>query len=688
MGITLGIMKARLRQTLGDLLPYSLNIRKYGLRNDHFKNFFYLLNDRALYLGTVKKYLPFLLPRETISEQNIVKIIGRLSRNGDDLRTVNAFLKWTIVVFDYLDSTETIRKLYSVLFHYLGFSTTRASICHLLYFITRKEDVTPYRIRKLKSLVDQEKENRSLIGLLMVYNSFDKSVEVPVNVRLRDMFVFEHPDPAMKAELKQIKEYWGEKEQVRGMTKPRLRLPQKQSDVSGRKKKRSKETEEPHLDTISMMDLYNDLLHLQHSNQLQKILDDRKIQHLLVCNPNDDAIIRLSYYLGHQLLSTVRWNNNIDKPELQELLKKLLRLAQFSKSQLPIVNLFLREYLRSWNGIEFQDEILGLISFIKPADYEELYQNILLPLYRKYYVLDVTWKAKLINCYTGWLKNWALLDWRGHKEQEENETSDTDVDKITWMFEGLSLRVDYFVTIQRVIEHVDKISIVGLLAENDDPLLQHATLSFFELVANIPLQHDIPEIIVPSIDLVCRCFFSSNAMALSRICGIICQYVVAFSENDKKDDDWLSRHSPDYLTMFNTYVTDICNALWKNKSLTIGGNAMAFALSEENIENFTGICNTRGDDLGSFSSLTQSGSLTGFSKSFLNELENQQGKSIYHKEVVTAESLQQLQEQGGISIDYFEYRVKFLNYLTSKGLDGIQELLSSSMKSLIKYRRD
>lgn len=150
----------------------------------------------------------------------------------------------------------------------------------------------------------------------------------------------------------------------------------------------------------------------------------------------------------------------------------------------------------------------------------------------------------------------------------------------TWMFEGLSLRVDYFVTIQRVIEHVDKISIVGLLAENDDPLLQHATLSFFELVASIPLQHDIPEIIVPSIDLVCRCFFASNAMALSRICGIICQYVIAFSENDKKEDDWLSRHSPDYLTMFNTYVTDVCNALWKNKALKIGGNAMAFALSE------------------------------------------------------------------------------------------------------------
>lgn len=79
--------------------------------------------------------------------------------------------------------------------------------------------------------------------------------------------------------------------------------------------------------------------------------------------------------------------------------------------------MFLKEYLKSWNGIEFAEEIFGLIQFIKPDDYQEIYHDILLPLYRKYYVMNVAWKAKLINCYTEWLKNWALLDWRGHKEQ-------------------------------------------------------------------------------------------------------------------------------------------------------------------------------------------------------------------------------------------------------------------------------
>lgn len=148
------------------------------------------------------------------------------------------------------------------------------------------------------------------------------------------------------------------------------------------------------------------------------------------------------------------------------------------------------------------------------------------------------------------------------------------------MFDGLSIHVDYFETIQNIIEHVDKICVMGLLAENDHPLLQHATLSFFEMVSMIPQQHDIPEIIVPSVDLVVKCFFSLNAMATSRMCGIIRNYVNAFYHNDLKEDDWISRHSPQYLQQFNTFVTDICTALWRDKALTIAGNSTAFGLSK------------------------------------------------------------------------------------------------------------
>lgn len=91
----------------------------------------------------------------------------------------------------------------------------------------------------------------------------------------------------MKAELKQIKDHWGDDRDVLGMTKPRLRLPRKQEDPSSRKKsKHSEENDESAMDDINVMGIYNEIQQLHHSNQLQTILEDRKIQHLLVCNPN------------------------------------------------------------------------------------------------------------------------------------------------------------------------------------------------------------------------------------------------------------------------------------------------------------------------------------------------------------------------------------------------------------------
>lgn len=147
------------------------------------------------------------------------------------------------------------------------------------------------------------------------------------------------------------------------------------------------------------------------------------------------------------------------------------------------------------------------------------------------------------------------------------------------MFDSLSFDVDYFGMIQKFVEHVDRICVMGLLTENDHPLMQHAALSFFELVAAIPLKHDVPEIIMPAANLVHRCFFASNAMAVSRICGIIKQYKDAYIENEEKSEDWMSRHSSEYLKHFNVYTTDLCNSLWRNMSFSkLSGNG--FELTE------------------------------------------------------------------------------------------------------------
>lgn len=139
------------------------------------------------------------------------------------------------------------------------------------------------------------------------------------------------------------------------------------------------------------------------------------------------------------------------------------------------------------------------------------------------------------------------------------------IDRV-WLFRGLEFDVEYFSTIHHLIQHVDRISALGLVMESDHPLLQHACLSFFELVSSMSLAHDIPEIIIPAAPVVYRSFFSNTGMALSRICGIISQYKMAFEENDKQTGDWVARHTAEYLDNFNSYVMDICSSLWANVS--------------------------------------------------------------------------------------------------------------------------
>ena len=132
----------------------------------------------------------------------------------------------------------------------------------------------------------------------------------------------------------------------------------------------------------------------------------------------------------------------------------------------------------------------------------------------------------------------------------------------------MDFNTDYFQTIQHFIYHVDRLSVIGLIMEDDHPLLQHASLSFFEFVSSISIHHDIPEIIIPAAPLIYRSFFSISGMAVSRLCGIIYQYKRAFEENDRKIDDWVTRHSTDYLNNFNTHVMDVCSALWRNSAFT------------------------------------------------------------------------------------------------------------------------
>ncbi|KAI8356664.1 Mis6-domain-containing protein [Blakeslea trispora] len=667
-------------------------ITKFGLNQVEFNTLFEVIISGHLSLSLCKSLVELLLPRDDIADDYVIRIIGSVARKESRLDIISLLLNWTVTVFDVINTKRRLSNLYHVFFRHLKYQELRHSLCHVLYYLTKREHVTIYRITRLKEMIDSEKDDADLLALLLCYQTFDSTITVPPNARLADMLVFTSPLPDMRENLIKLRVFWKHdmepkthtfKDKIQIPSTKRVRLTKRQN---GPRIIAERSVESDHIDVAEVI---QNIESISLPEQLNMVLEKRSLQYSLLYEPSGTAVTRLSYYIIQILFDLLTSGNKKDtqKTEMARMLQVLLKFTRFTKTQLPAVQVFLFRYMKTWNGHDFQDEILELITYLKPTSFRELYQHVLKPLSRLYTVSDVKWKARLLLCYTNWLKNWAALDWKQHVDRCHEATLDDSVDRLTTFFGHLSFDVDYFQTIQRFVVHVDKLCIAGLLAEEDHVLLQHAGLSFFELVASISRQDDIPDIIIPAATFVHRNFFSTTAMAVSRMCGIIHQYKVAFEENDHKAVDWKSKHTQEYLEHFNTFMMDMCNSLWRNLGLCkTKEQTQAFSFSEKHIEQILELCQEKQVDPQRVLSITHSGGFVSLSKRFMEMIEKDEKVNKHHNKPITTYYLQELAQEGGVSIGYMDYRVEFLNHLTEMGLKGIPDLLYACMSSLIELK--
>lgn len=76
-----------------------------------------------------------------------------------------------MLVFDLLTSTHGIHKLYNIFFRHLAYESMRPSVVAILFRITRRDDVLPFRVRQLQTLrsLAQNANDQYLIALLLLY---------------------------------------------------------------------------------------------------------------------------------------------------------------------------------------------------------------------------------------------------------------------------------------------------------------------------------------------------------------------------------------------------------------------------------------------------------------------------------------------------------------------------------------
>ncbi|KAG0038181.1 hypothetical protein BGZ82_000862 [Podila clonocystis] len=588
---------------------------------------------------TTRKLVKILLPRQRVPENCAIRILGSLGKHLS-FSTQAALLRWIILVYDLFDSRSRFQRLYGVVFHYLSYETLRPLLCHILYYMTRREDVKPFRIRKLLDLQVTVGKEPALTGLLHIYKTYFPDL-ILTPLQLSNRTIFKCPDQPIATLISQIQDKWrtlnaslGHDTAFGGSKDPIERIGNKRQKLShipdalSVYRKGDDDSSIPLSQITSISSLVQHIDTLTLPDQLASILSNRLMQHVLTLQPSNSIVERISYWLGQELMDLWYWSDKTDTT-----------WARFGHILAKVVD-----------------------------------------------VTTVT-KSELLLCYTQLLTRWSQFKWNEYLKLGRGPRLPVEgVKDLRRLFSSLSPDIDYMETFHAFIHHVERLSVVALEVESDHVVVQHGVLSFYDLLSTLTATYRLPlAIVIPDSAIVYRTFLSDSAMAVSRMCGIVYQYKKAFevfeqelqnqyddlvqamieakiADGETVDEEDLPQPPPievkgynrEYVVLFNSFVMDICNFLWRNR---------AFNKSDKNSRGF-------------------------LMDRFLKDLEDYEGipadKRL--KAPPTSGALKESAVKGGLAMTIDEYRIQYLDSLEKDGCKGLAEFLFDCIANLYTRR--
>ncbi|XP_033099053.1 centromere protein I-like [Anneissia japonica] len=418
---------------------------------------------------------------------------------------------------------------------------------------------------------------------------------------------------------------------------------------------------------ISQITTFDELLvnldRLELPSQIAAVLQSPFLQHAVSCTRDENIVQRLSFWLyqtlHEELLDCDDAGNN---PRAEHLLQLLINFTEFLQEDVPVSESFLVKYLYVWNGLDYRPYILRLITRFRVHPFQRLNDLLLEPLRKLFFCSSVYFKCQLIYCLTELLRHYLEVELPKHRAaytrrkvggggDATDEHLEMNCDS---MFEEVldpELAVD---TIQQLIVFVDDISCVALQQENDHTLLLYHVFSFYELVSVIFRTYSIPFVSVPTPGIVYRAMLSNNAVALCRLCKVVCNYKEEFNTMKTLEHSSLKGNLKEGIKILNQYIIDISNALWRNMSFQGTSKTMIFDIPIDILER------SHVRHINVIFSIQHHMALSGYSYNFLKET---QADEKYHP----------IQIKGNI-------RIVYLQFLSNEGLNGIVEFINTFIK--------
>uniref|UniRef100_A0A8C2VQX7 Centromere protein I n=1 Tax=Chinchilla lanigera TaxID=34839 RepID=A0A8C2VQX7_CHILA len=609
--------------------------------------------------------LKCMIPATSISEDSVVKAVSWLCVGKCSGSTKLLFYHWLVAMFDFIDQKEQMNLLYGFFFASLQDDALCPYVCRLLYLLTKKENVRPFRVRKLLDLQAKMGIQPHLQALLSLYKSFAPtliSVSLPTRkiffknskdlwnsavlaVRLRNQSPFSEPLKLTlgPANFNPLRRKWNSHSVIPVLnsgscTKECGKKEMSLSDCL------SCDRSLP-LERLQSFPLLLQNIHcLELPSQMGAVLTSSLLLQYINCARDESLLLRLYHWLSQTLQEQCIWykvNSHEQRKEFTNLLDTIIRAECFLQEGFYSCEVFLYKSIPLWDGLCCQSQFLQLMSWIPFSSFSEMKPLLFDHLAQLFFTSSIYFKCSVLQSLKELLQNWLLwLSMDIYKKPVMSSPLETTL--------GASMN-----SVSKLIDYVGWLSTTAVRLESNSTFLLHFILDFYETVCDIYINHDLPLVVLFPPGIFYSSLLSLDTSILNQLSYIMHRYhknLIAAKKNElvqrAKSEFSFSTKT---CQQFNHYLTTMIGCLWTSKPFKKGIYIDPKILEKAGVAKYKNSLN-----------LVHHPSLLSYAASFLLE-------GSPEERTINISSIREKKWHW------------YLDYLFSEGFQGLKFFVSSSM---------
>ncbi|NXW87812.1 CENPI protein, partial [Alopecoenas beccarii] len=543
------------------------------------------------------RLLKSLIPASVIPEDSVVSSVSWLCVGKCSGNVQLLFLKWLITVFDFVDHKEQLHALYGFFFSFLQEEKMCPFVCHLLYLLTRKENVKPFRVRRLLDLQAKMGAQSYLQALLSLYKLFCPEL-VTITLPGKMKAYFRNPEGPWKAAINTVRRRNQEHCQVSrplflGTAQPQSRKRKWNTQISIPASSTNKNDLEEDSETcvdlystdesfpVEQLQTFSQLLQnihrLEFPSQMGSVLTNPLLLHYMNCFKDETVDLRLHYWLDQTLQQECTWcvaDNSQYEEEFKNFLETVYKTECFLQEGFASCEEFLYKSLPLWDGFCCRSQILRFVTWIPLRSCSEMKSRLFDPLAQLFLTSSLYFKCSVIECLKELLQNWLNCHVTHLDSESDSEVNSSN----TTLSELVNV-------VAELIHFVGWISTVALRLESNHTFLLYFILDFYETVCDMYLRYNLPLLIMPPPGVFYAALLGMDSVNLNQLCYIMYRYranLVTAKENELSKKKILQfKFSNQTYQEYNKYLTAMVGCLWTSSAFQKDTHPQGISMDDE-----------------------------------------------------------------------------------------------------------